>query len=231
MLLCLLEPARQTRNLHNLHTLLYLNQVLHRVCRAHGHLSRPLEATGTEPVLMLNTLAATRSPALASPGIPAHPGTSASPPILSTSSTTSTASSSHPRLLTGKLSHLASGGGSGSSAAPSSATTWGRPGLSTGAPAGAAFGKGGGGFVPAASVGGAGPGAGPRLGGPSGPSSAPHQTLGRMRGAFGQQGRAGHAPWAAGAGRNATGFSRGGTLDQEFPSFQEAARGELKTDV
>lgn len=162
-------------------------------------------------------LAATRSPALASPGIPAHPGTSASPPITASSS----ASSSHPRLLTGKLSHLASGSGSGSTPPPASAT-WGRPGLATGVPTGAAFGKGGSGFVPAATVGGGPPGsAGPRLGGPPGPQ----QSLGRMRGAFGQQGRAGHAPWAAGAGRNATGFSRGGSLDQDFPSFQEAARG------
>lgn len=161
---------------------------------------------------------ATRSPALASPGIPAHPGTSASPPItLATSAPTS-----HPRLLTGKLSTLASGSGSGSTPPPASAT-WGRPGLATGAPTGSAFGKGG--FVPAAPVGGAGPpgSAGPRLGGPPGP----HQALGRMRGAFGQQSRAGHAPWA-GAGRNNAGFSRGGSLDQDFPSFQEAARGESR---
>lgn len=50
------------------------------------------------------------------------------------------------------------------------------------------------------------------------------QSLGRMRGAFGQQSRAGQAPWA-GANRGAGGFSRGGSLDQEFPSFQEAAKG------
>lgn len=159
--------------------------------------------------------AVTRSPALASPGIPAHPGTSASPPI--------TASSSAPRLLTGKLSSLASGSGTGSTPPPSSAT-WGRPGLATGAPSGAAFGKSG--FVPAGQVGGPPGSAGARLGGPP----PMQQSLGRMRGAFGQQSRAGQAPWA-GANRAGGGFSRGGSLDQEFPSFQEAARGESSTNL
>jgi hypothetical protein len=42
--------------------------------------------------------------------------------------------------------------------------------------------------------------------------------------AFGVGGRPTQAPWA-GAGRGG-GFNRGGNLDQEFPSFQEAAKGK-----